>query len=1081
MKKLKKKLVACLLALGMSLGMMPAGMLGVNAAQQEESTYLAVSDMEPIDIIMHPKDTVVDSSGTASFSVIAYGSNLKYLWQYYYPSSSKWTDWTAKKTAAITCTASGRDGMKVRCVITDGDGNSVTSDEAVLTVGTPQQSDIAITAHPVDCTVEEGGTAFFYVIADANNPTYLWQYCLERSNEWTDWTAKTTPGITCTSSGRENMQVRCKITDGFGNTTISDSARLLIESGESKVLGIVKNPVDVTVQSGETAAFSVIAQGDRLTYLWQYQERNKTTWKDWTTKTTPSITCSSKGHSGMKVRCVVTDKYGESVTSEYALLSVKQDSNFAIVTQPQDCEVSSDDTAAFSVTATGSELTYLWQYRFQSYYDWVDWTTKKTPSITFVSSGLDGMRLRCVITDGDGNVLISDTVTLTVNNPANPVRILKQPEDFNVVGNGNAFFSVIAAGDGLKYLWQYKLKNKTDWVDWTTKTTASISCVPTGRSEMKVRCKITDRYGETVTSDEATLHSSLEILQHPVNYIVNDIENDKPAFSVSAKGDGLTYLWQYRYPNSKKEWVDWTTKKKSSIQCTPSGRNGMEVRCVVSDSTGNSMVSNSARIVYALKILQQPESCEVEYGDYVKFSIGVQGYGLTYYWQAKRENETDWTKLSEESVSAIELNEQQYFGTDMKIRCVVRDILGNRVTSDEADLHVIINQTPLAITKQPENCHVEASGTASFSVEAEGPGLTYLWQYIYPSSSKGWVDWTTKTKPTLTCPAKDRHCMRVRCVVTDRYGHQAVSDEAYIAHITDGTTTTLFGMGWLDLVGTGNKANLIKNNILRWPEDTTDPLTFASLDTSVATVNRDGIVSFKKKGKTSIIITSGREVAEVPVEVDYEMEQQPENATAFIGDRIEFKAKASYHDSNYGGPSYSWWYQDKNTSKPNEWHLCRDYDEGLYSGECTDTLTVYVNSKTANRLYWCEAEYGSWSEDTGYVRCNSNTVKINIQYRFTKNPEDVSGVSGEWVTLSADADPEGLKYYLWGYTEPGDNHSIKCNDETLYRGNGTGNLQILVNETTVNRNYYCTLLNKKTSVWPLAFSTIAHVYMENPE
>ena len=96
-----------------------------------------------------------------------------------------------------------------------------------------------------------------------------------------------------------------------------------------------------------------------------------------------------------------------------------------------------------------------------------------------------------------------------------------------------------------------------------------------------------------------------------------------------------------------------------------------------------------------------------------------------------------WTKLSEESVSAIELNEQQYFGTDMKIRCVVRDILGNRVTSDEADLHVIINQTPLAITKQPENCHVEASGTASFSVEAEGPGLTYLWQYIYPSRSFG--------------------------------------------------------------------------------------------------------------------------------------------------------------------------------------------------------------------------------------------------------------------------------------------------------------------------------------------------------
>lgn len=59
------------------------------------------------------------------------------------------------------------------------------------------------------------------------------------------------------------------------------------------------------------------------------------------------------------------------------------------------------------------------------------------------------------------------------------------------------------------------------------------------------------------------------------------------------------------------------------------------------------------------------------------------------------------------------------------------------------------------------------------------------------------------------------------------------------------------------------------------PEDTTDVLTYQSLDESIATVNDEGRVTAVSEGQTTVVITCGNERLECPVTVNY---QEPTEA-----------------------------------------------------------------------------------------------------------------------------------------------------------------------------------------------------------
>lgn len=106
-------------------------------------------------------------------------------------------------------------------------------------------------------------------------------------------------------------------------------------------------------------------------------------------------------------------------TSAYTwnkLMGIVSTSTITISTQPTSVTVNAGQTAEFTIEATGDTITYKWQYRQSGASSWSNFTDGSQPilDIANTSTSWDGANIRCVITDGSGNVEYSNTVTLTV-------------------------------------------------------------------------------------------------------------------------------------------------------------------------------------------------------------------------------------------------------------------------------------------------------------------------------------------------------------------------------------------------------------------------------------------------------------------------------------------------------------------------------------------------------------------------------------------------------------------------------------------------------------------------------------------
>ncbi|MCD7922028.1 MAG: immunoglobulin domain-containing protein, partial [Clostridiales bacterium] len=284
-------------------------------------------DAEELRIITQPEDYTGTAGSTAVFEVEASGSGLAYQWQYLNAGASIWRDsgMDGADTASISVPVTeARDGQQYRCIVTDADGNTVTSDAATLTVS--GAAGLAITLQPSDYTGEEGSTATFTVEADGTGLTYQWQYKSPGGTMWHDsgmtGAATATLSVPITAA-RDGQQYRCIVTDENGNSATSDAATLTVSDGSS--LRITLQPSDYTGEEGSTATFTVEADGTGLTYQWQYKSPGGTMWHDSGMEGADTAALSvpiTAARDGQQYRCVVTDADGNTVTSDAAALYV---------------------------------------------------------------------------------------------------------------------------------------------------------------------------------------------------------------------------------------------------------------------------------------------------------------------------------------------------------------------------------------------------------------------------------------------------------------------------------------------------------------------------------------------------------------------------------------------------------------------------------------------------------------------------------------------------------------------------------------------------------------------------------------
>ena len=115
--------------------------------------------------------------------------------------------------------------MQVYCVVTDVNGETLSSQAAVITIA----QDLAIISHPAAVTVSAGDEVSFIVKAEGLGLGYQWYYRKAGAAGWNLWKGHTTATTVAVANATwDGMQVYCVVTDSGGNTAASDPATITL-------------------------------------------------------------------------------------------------------------------------------------------------------------------------------------------------------------------------------------------------------------------------------------------------------------------------------------------------------------------------------------------------------------------------------------------------------------------------------------------------------------------------------------------------------------------------------------------------------------------------------------------------------------------------------------------------------------------------------------------------------------------------------------------------------------------------------------------------------------------------------------
>ena len=356
------------------------------------------------------------------------------------------------------------------------------------------------------------------------------------------------------------------------------------------------------------------------------------------------------------------------------------------------------------------------------------------------------------------------------------LKIVSQPVSVEGTVGDTAKFTVEVSADTVTYQWEYRTSATGAWKNATAtgnKTaTLSVPCT-LSRSGYEYRCKITAADGTVLYTDivSLTVESGLEIVSQPAS--VKGTVGETAKFTVKVSADNATYQWEY-HTSATGAWKNATaTGNKTatlSVPCTLS-RSGYEYRCKITAADGTVLYTDavSLTVTSGLEIVTQPKSVTVGIGGTAKFTVKAEGDGLTYQWMYRTSAKGKWMKASATGNKTATLSVPGTTGRNgYQYQCVVT-AGGQSVKSDIVTLTV--SAKPV-ITTQPKAQSVTSGKTATFTVKADGEGLTYQWQYRVSSTGK-WLKATAtgnKTASMKVPGTAGRNGYQYRCVITDADG-----------------------------------------------------------------------------------------------------------------------------------------------------------------------------------------------------------------------------------------------------------------------------------------------------------------------
>ena len=265
-----------------------------------------------------------------------------------------------------------------------------------------------------------------------------------------------------------------------------------------------------------------------------------------------------------------------------------------ITQQPESVEQEIGKKFAITVKAEGEDLKYQWYYKNPGMKNFA-LSSNKTSSYAYtMQSYMHNRQVYCVITDANGNQVTTETATIT--RPPMSLTILEQPKDVRTPIGQKFSIKPKVQGDGLSYQWYYKDSYMKAFKVSSNRTSAYAYTMQSYMHNRQVYCVITDQYGNSVTTEVATITRppvELKILTQPT--AVYAAKGEKFSISFDVQGDGLTYQWYYK-EGYMKDFKLSSNKTSAYAYSMQNYMNNRQVYCVITDQYGNQVVTEVVTI-----------------------------------------------------------------------------------------------------------------------------------------------------------------------------------------------------------------------------------------------------------------------------------------------------------------------------------------------------------------------------------------------------------------------------------------------------------------------------------------------------
>ncbi len=294
-----------------------------------------------------------------------------------------------------------------------------------------------VSKQPASATVEEGQSAAFEASASGTPvPTVKWETSSNGGASWTAVSGGTSNRLTITAvkTSLSGHQYRASFKNVAGTAT-SEAALLTVQNPPA----LIKQPVSVTVNEGQSASFEATASGfPAPTVRWEASSDGGASWSVVEGASSDQLTISPAlvSEDGRRYRAVFTNAAG-SATSQAATLSV--DAVPIVTQQPAGTTVEVGEGVSFEALGTGYPTpTVQWEESIDGGSVWstVPGATGDRLSIESSHASESGDQYRAAFTNKAGTTL-SNVAVLTVAN-----------DHFSAVGWGENLYRQL--GDGFK-------------------------------------------------------------------------------------------------------------------------------------------------------------------------------------------------------------------------------------------------------------------------------------------------------------------------------------------------------------------------------------------------------------------------------------------------------------------------------------------------------------------------------------------------------------------------------------------------------------------------------------------------------